>query len=54
MKSVNKRGTNSEDLAEQRLILLSFWGEHFLDMEGVRGSIPLPPTREKPNNQARF
>jgi hypothetical protein len=22
--------------------------EHFLDMEGVRGSIPLPPTSKKP------
>jgi hypothetical protein len=29
-------------------------GEHFLDMEGVRGSIPLPPTREKANNQRDF
>jgi hypothetical protein len=25
-------------------MLLSFWVEHSLDMEGVRGSIPLPPT----------
>ncbi|HEY4737544.1 MAG TPA: hypothetical protein VIH63_09140, partial [Xanthobacteraceae bacterium] len=33
-----------ENRAEWQLILLDFWGDHFLDMEGVSGSIPLPPT----------
>jgi hypothetical protein len=34
--------------------LLRSDGVTFLDMEGVSGSIPLPPTTEKPNRQAHF
>jgi hypothetical protein len=46
-RALNTRGiatARRENPAERRLISLSFCGDHFLDMEGVRGSIPLPPT----------
>jgi hypothetical protein len=39
-------GTKGENRDGKTWILLDFLGTHLLDMEGVAGSIPAPPTRQ--------